>query len=720
MFAQVARAVRCEFCIEAMNMRALVQTKSLSSPSFKPVQNSLLQRKCACGNGAGLDGMCEDCRDKRLSSPYRSSNANELNRMPLRFGHDFGKMSISPVTHQTVQPKLRINQPSDRYEQEADRMAEMVMRMPDSRVSNVEQPRSWFMLQRKCACGGNAGSESECEECRNKRLQRLAGSGVEPATAPPIVHEVLRSPGQPLDTQTRAFFEPRFGHDFSSVRVHADSKAAKSARDVNAYAYTVGQDIVFGAGQYVPETARCRKVLAHELTHVVQQSGNLVNGKDATHLQRWDFFDDLVEITEFGGEIALSGALQATGLSNVDPEAVGWAALNAVSPGLALAVYARKQFFKDLIASIGESGAHVGEFFKDEVWEAIKAHWFRIMLTTTALLTAEMLVAILAAIPEPTLITKLIAGILQIAIIAILGYFAAVEVKGAQEEGAKWFSIAKKAKGDPKVITEASRSFVRMVWHIVMAIIVLAGVRLRIRNAAVPKSNVPPAGVKPGGTGTTSGGTVTPITSHPRFQSQSASSSTSQPSASAFGPGGTARQLAPADQPAQVTPAVPTPITATAKAPLTPPSKGPGVQPVPATAAGIAWALSEEERRRQDNVYAFGNTTAPRDPRRGTDIKPADIKPDDSDHVGPTDPPTGASSFADVNFAPGMTGHFHGIPKISVPAVDGLQIVPDGSDVGGPHAPTHHTIFPVRRMLFQAFVDKFRSLPWTYAGKKRQ
>jgi uncharacterized protein DUF4157 len=89
---------------------------------------------------------------------------------------------------------------------------------------------------------------------------------------PPIVREVLRSPGQPLDAQTRAFMEPRFGHDFSQVQVHAEEKASESATAVNARAYTVGRDVVFGAGQYASHTRAGRQLLAHELTHVVQQT----------------------------------------------------------------------------------------------------------------------------------------------------------------------------------------------------------------------------------------------------------------------------------------------------------------------------------------------------------------------------------------------------------------------------------------------------------------
>ncbi len=118
----------------------------------------------------------------------------------------------------------------------------------------------------------------ECAECREKReqregtLQRAAVNAAPASAVPPIVHDVLNSPGQPLDAGTRSFMEPRFGHDFSGVRVHTDAKAAESAKSVNALAYTVGRNVVFGAGQYIPGTMAGRRLLAHELTHTIQQS----------------------------------------------------------------------------------------------------------------------------------------------------------------------------------------------------------------------------------------------------------------------------------------------------------------------------------------------------------------------------------------------------------------------------------------------------------------
>jgi hypothetical protein len=128
------------------------------------------------------------------------------------------------------------------------------------------------MLRRKCACGGTPGPTGECEQCRRKRLQRSA-SAAGPAVAPPVVHEVLRSPGAPLDAAVRGRMEPRFGHSFADVRVHADGRAAESARAVGAHAYAAGTHVVFGAGRYAPGSAEGERLIAHELAHVVQQRG---------------------------------------------------------------------------------------------------------------------------------------------------------------------------------------------------------------------------------------------------------------------------------------------------------------------------------------------------------------------------------------------------------------------------------------------------------------
>jgi hypothetical protein len=146
---------------------------------------------------------------------------------------------------------LRINERGDAYEHEAERMAERVMQMP---ASETDQQR-----------------DSSVSSSWVQRTE--SGGGREAAEVPPIVQSVLSSPGQSLDASSRNFFEAGFGHDFGQVRVHTDVRAAESAQAVNALAYTVGRNVVFGAGQYAPGTRSGQQLLAHELTHVMQQTG---------------------------------------------------------------------------------------------------------------------------------------------------------------------------------------------------------------------------------------------------------------------------------------------------------------------------------------------------------------------------------------------------------------------------------------------------------------
>ena len=139
-------------------------------------------------------------------------------------------------------------------------------------------PNAGALLQRKCDCGTHAGPA--CDSCADEKqkLQRHATGAHTSGAVPGIVGEVLRTPGTPLDTAARAFFEPRFARDFSRVRIHTDGRAAASAEAVQASAYTVGSDIVFGRERYQPASPHGRQLLAHELTHVVQQSGSPASG----------------------------------------------------------------------------------------------------------------------------------------------------------------------------------------------------------------------------------------------------------------------------------------------------------------------------------------------------------------------------------------------------------------------------------------------------------
>lgn len=175
-----------------------------------------------------------------------------------------------------LQAKLTIGKANDPFEQEADRVAEEVMRMPaEAHAANLNPSASGNQsVQRKCSCGKTSGQGCGCDK-RKKRLslKRYNASSQSPSEAPPSVDEVFRSSGQPLDSATRAFMEPRFGYDFADVRVHTNSAATRSVSDVNALAFTVGNHIAFGSDQYAPGTPRGNRLLAHELAHVVQQGG---------------------------------------------------------------------------------------------------------------------------------------------------------------------------------------------------------------------------------------------------------------------------------------------------------------------------------------------------------------------------------------------------------------------------------------------------------------
>jgi hypothetical protein len=156
-------------------------------------------------------------------------------------------------------------------------------------VSNAGQSGTSGLLQRKCACGGAAALTADCTDCNSQplTLQRRATTRDmtdREATAPPIVHEALAATGQSLDAAVRARMESHFGHSFSQVRIHTDARASESARAVSAQAYTVGKDVVFQKGHYQPETAAGEKLLAHELAHVVQQSGHTQAVSNASRL----------------------------------------------------------------------------------------------------------------------------------------------------------------------------------------------------------------------------------------------------------------------------------------------------------------------------------------------------------------------------------------------------------------------------------------------------
>ncbi|HKQ31495.1 MAG TPA: DUF4157 domain-containing protein [Burkholderiales bacterium] len=178
----------------------------------------------------------------------------------------------------SFQAKLAVSQPGDRLEREADAMAEQVLRQSAQAAANPVD-------------GNNAHTAT--------RLSRSASSATTPLApnASATVNDTLQAPGRALDTNTRAFFEPRFGRDLSDVRVHTGADAARSAHAVQARAYTLGSDVVFGEGEYAPSTPQGKHLLAHELAHVAQQHAR--SAQDAPTLWRVPIIRQLTSIEQY-------------------------------------------------------------------------------------------------------------------------------------------------------------------------------------------------------------------------------------------------------------------------------------------------------------------------------------------------------------------------------------------------------------------------------------
>ena len=202
-----------------MILQARIASRPRLQNSFQPTAHSRLQRKCPCGRTPVSSSECAECKRKRLT----------------------GLTSVL-----RLQRKLQINEPGDIYEQEADRIADEML----ASSSAAQTGKGATPLQIQCVSGGVAPSNE---------------------VADGTVDDALAVPGRPLESRVRQEMEHHFGYDFSHVQVHSDRKASESARTLGARAYTVGQHIVFSAGEYQPTSTSGRRLLAHELTHVLQQ-----------------------------------------------------------------------------------------------------------------------------------------------------------------------------------------------------------------------------------------------------------------------------------------------------------------------------------------------------------------------------------------------------------------------------------------------------------------
>ncbi|HSS22523.1 MAG TPA: DUF4157 domain-containing protein [Pyrinomonadaceae bacterium] len=250
----------------------------------------LVQRKCACGGSAGLTGHCADCDKEQLvqrSATAQASTPAITNQLSEDLtndvsGHDFSRISVNAKEAYGIQTKLAISQPGDRFEREADQVAEQVMRSGEE-VHLPERPATRHLptISRWINDSQIARQPAEEEEEQNSEqitvanvlsLKEAPGGAHSPSPQLSSQIHSMRGSGERLSSDLRDFFEPRFGHDFSKVRIHTDARAAATTRSLNARAYTLGSDIAFASSEYKPDTTAGRRLLAHELTHVVQQS----------------------------------------------------------------------------------------------------------------------------------------------------------------------------------------------------------------------------------------------------------------------------------------------------------------------------------------------------------------------------------------------------------------------------------------------------------------
>jgi len=234
-------------------------------------------------------------KDNKVYSTQSTDSSNRGTYLQKTIGNQ-AVQKLIPQGHPTdieiaIQPKLKVSKPGDIFEQEADKVADRLIKTPPLSYSKSDQklfPASHNNedLDRK-KCPSNCETTKEDEEKDKAKITTTISRNASSKSSDfeeasdEITSQVrdLRADGSSLalDISTREFMESRFGHDFTEVKIHTGQAANRSANAVNAIAYTVGNDIIFGEGQYRPDTLEGRKLLAHELTHVVQQSNNINN-----------------------------------------------------------------------------------------------------------------------------------------------------------------------------------------------------------------------------------------------------------------------------------------------------------------------------------------------------------------------------------------------------------------------------------------------------------
>lgn len=357
-----------------------------------------------------------------------------------------------PAEETPVQPELEVGPADDQYEREADDIADTVLRMPDDGGASVESAPAG--VQRKCAA---------CEA--EDKIQRETLAQVEAKTGPPTIGAspaTLTSGGSPLADGVRGFYEQRLGRDLAAVRIH-DGPPARGLNDsISARAFTYRSHIWLGEGRADTPS----RTLSHEMAHVLQQT-----------------------------QPGLMSAVRRS----IMGDAGRWVAHRILSPEM-------RGFLRDLVASIREAPLHATEIL-GEVWQSIVAHWVSFLAVFLGFLAAQAAVGGLAAAPDPTFLTKLLAFVLQALILAAVGYFAAVETGQVMSWAVAWWQAVAAAGGDPARISEASRAFCRMLLHVALLVLTLVGVRARA-GAAVRSGRSLPGELFAGATSRAAGGSI--------------------------------------------------------------------------------------------------------------------------------------------------------------------------------------------------------------------
>ncbi len=611
-------------------------------------------------------------------------------------------------------------------------------------------------------CGGVQCPPGTCDHDDEATIHRHAEDGAGTPAPPGIVTRVLGSAGRPLEAATRGLMEDRLGHDFGTVRIHTDAEAARSAQAIQARAYTFGRHVVMGPDRYRPDNPAGAELLAHELTHVVQQ-GNPATDLGPARTVSHPHDPSEQEAHRVAG--AVTGSAAGSRSAAARPAAGVVQRQDDDSP-----------FGGGSFGGGGAGGS----------WEPADDTDNVTMVELSCRSTSD------GTIDFHLRSGSVASYHLTLCDLTPGDYVAQVEVTGhdltlrfdlagdrlfrftyaigpGQQDPSTFFGgqrrVAVRAGTTtppgpiaPTLPLVCSRPLDFPAW---------TGLR-NFRHAYIndPPANYAIRGLVSGNGVTTSCSTATDASGSPDEPATSIckpclpapgqtradlsrclrATHSAYPSPNLYrnlpdpndgfrhGPNSNSYAAAMArccygfsrsglgilpgwnHSPAGPCPTAPV----TTPSPTEEPAPGPEPTDEPPRDAGPqgepsgGLPLTGEDAAPTD-LHAFGNRTKPRDPRLGTDIDP---NPDGSVGPEPKEPPwpDGASTFGDPEKS-GLTGHYHRIVAGSRMAA-GLRVIADGSEIGGPQPETHHTIFPAEQMPFQNFVDRFQGLGWSYAGKR--